>query len=134
MEPRDVVENALRSLVAQDAALFMRWFHEDVVYEAPPQPRITGRFRYFQEIAAVLTPGTGARASGFNISRVDPGGQPVRWIQTSLRFEVPNDGSMFPTEETKYATQESEVWFGVQGDKIVEVKAFSKPHSWHFSA
>lgn len=133
MEPRDIVESALGSLIAQQALPFIAWFDENVLYEVPPQPPIIGRFRYFQEIALLLIPGSGARASGFRIDRVEPPGQPLRWVQASLTFQATTDGSVFPSVDAPFSPQNSEVWFGVRDDKIVEVKAFSRSQSWHVS-
>jgi hypothetical protein len=133
VEPREIVESVLGSLIAQQAQPFIAWFDDNVLYEVPPQPPTIGRFRYFQEIALLLTPGSGARASGFRIDRVEPPGQRVRWVQTSLDFEMTADGSVFPAVDAPLRQQNSEVWFGVRDDKIVEVKAFSRSQSWHAS-
>lgn len=134
MEAQAIVEAALQALVTQDAAAHARWFDERVRFEAPPAAPLEGKSKYLKMMAPALAPGSGARVYGFKIVHAEAAGQPIRWVRVALELRSPRRGPAAPADAADHIVQESDTWYGVEGDRIVHVKAFSKAHEWHFSA
>ena len=133
MKEREIAERALKAFVDQNAAACMRYFDDDVAYDAPPQVHLEGRFRLFQELALLLTRESGARVTDFTITHVDTAGAPIRWVRATLHVAMTRDGRIFPNGDTDYERRSTEVWFGIRDGKVVAVKALSSAQEWRLT-
>lgn len=134
-DAKAVVESALNALVTQDAEQHMFWIDDEVLVEPVPNaPPLAGKLRYLEMASLLLTPGTGARVTGYEVTHVGAPGQDTQWVRVTLRFLVTKDGRLFPSEPVEYIDQESDNWFGVRNDRVTQVKSQSKPRMLHWSS